>query len=358
MDKQGMIFLLALAGIAIFAGAAFSNFFLFLLLLALAAVFLVVRPALFEVREYERLIVFRFGKLRGVEGPGWVLVLNGIDKHVLVDLRVQAVDIPPQEVISRDNIKFKIDAVIYIKVTDPLKSVITVQDYKQAATLYVQAQIRDAVGKMPLEEVIAQTDEMNDRVSHALAEVTRDWGVQCIKVEVQSIEPPQSLVDAMKKRKEAQEYKARLEIESQAKELQIDILNRAASKISDTTMSYLYLDALKKMSEGKSNKIIFPLELSRLASLLSSKIGAEQSPEHLAKAVAAAMQKPMQPQIVQAQTPEQPAAPAGEKKRDAEGVDYDKIVSELLDAYRRKQTQILEEESGEKKQEPRPEKKQ
>ncbi len=338
MDKQATVFIAILALlVGIFAALASGaiSFWVFLPLVLLGIILLLLAPEIVEVKEYERAVMFRFGKLRGVEGAGWFLHFPKIDKYVKVDLRVQAIDIAPQEVISRDNIKFKIDAVIYLKVTDPLKAVTAVQDFKQAATLNVYSQIRNAVSKMALEEVVVQTDTINKQLYVALAEASKDWGVQCIKVEIQTIEPPQSLVDAMRKRKEAQEYKAKLEIESEARGVQIDILNRAASKISDTTLAYLYLDALKKISEGKSNKIIFPLELSRLASLLSSKLGdqgAAPSAQMVTDAVRDAVAKGM---------PATQAKPVGKNGEATPELDYDKIVSDLLEAYRNKQAQVL-----------------
>ncbi|MFA6049295.1 MAG: SPFH domain-containing protein [Candidatus Micrarchaeia archaeon] len=358
MDRQSTIFLVILFLIvAVFAGIASGMVPLWLVILlgGLALVLAVLRPELVEVKEYERIVVLRFGKLQGVEGPGWFWHFPTFEKFMRVDLRVQAVDIEPQKVISRDNIEFIIDAVIYLKVTDPLKAVTAVQDYKQAATLNVHSQIRNAVGKLSLEEVIVQTDHINTQLHQALAESTKDWGVQCVKVEIQSIEPPKALVEAMRRRKEAQEYKAKLEIEAQAREIQIDILNRAASKISDTTLAYLYLDSLKKISEGKSNKIIFPLELSRLASLLSTKLvgGGETHPSE-------ANVREMVRQAVEKQAIAGPAkAPSGAQqgpqaqKQEAPAMDYDKIVSELLDAYRKKQSQILGGESEKEPEEPK-----
>ena len=351
MDRQSTIFLVILfLVVAVFAGiaAGMIPLWLFILLGALALALAVLRPEVVEVKEYERAVVFRLGKLKDVEGPGWFMHFPTFEKYVRVDLRVQAVDIDPQTVISRDNIEFKIDAVIYLKVIDPLKAVTAVQDYKQAATLNVHSQIRNAVGKLSLEEIIVQTDTINTQLHQALAESAKDWGVQCVKVEIQSIEPPQALVDAMRKRKEAQEYKAKVEIEAQARELQIDILNRAASKMSDTTLAYLYLDSLKKISEGKSNKIIFPLELSRLASLLSSKLvgGGEAQPSQAA--VTEMVREAVEKQALSGKALPSPGAAQSAPAQTTAGaadLDYDKIVSDLLGAYRKKQSQILGGES-------------
>ncbi|VVB68299.1 Stomatin [Candidatus Norongarragalina meridionalis] len=273
MDRQAVVFVIVLAAVA---SIVYGVFFIAklslpqaLVLLAIALAFVAFMPYYEVFPEYERGVVFRLGKFYKIVGPGWIMLFSNIDRVVRADLRTQVVDTKPQEVITQDNIKIKIDAVSYIRVVDPKKTVIEIRDYHDAITHMLLAQIRSVVGRLTLEEVLERTEEINRDLHDTLKEVEDAWGISTLKVEIQSIELPPDLLDAMRKRKEADEYKAKVETEAQARRVSLEILDQAASKMSDTTMTYLYLDALKKLAEGKSNKIIFPLELSHLASKLS-----------------------------------------------------------------------------------------
>jgi len=331
-NRQSVVFVAILAIVAAIAAVVASGAVplgIALPALALVAVVFVLKPDLVEFREYERGVVFRFGKYDRTVGPGLVIIFPLVDKFVPVDLRTQTINIPSQDVTTLDNVKIKVDAIIYAKISDPVASVTQVKDYNQAIAFQVHAEIRDAVGKMALEDVVTHADQINSRVQASLAEICKKWGIQIIKVDLESIELPPSLVDAMRKRKEAHEYKVKVETEATAKNVSLGILDDAVSKMSDKTMAYLYLDALKKIADGKSNKIIFPLELSRLASLLSANMSGENVPrqEHggvkdvdLQKAAAAIGF----------------SAPAGEKP------DYESIAKKLIEAYSKKQAEVLD----------------
>ncbi|HIH20067.1 TPA: hypothetical protein HA244_02255 [Candidatus Micrarchaeota archaeon] len=241
-------------------------------LLVLAAVVL-VHPNIAQFREYERGVLFRFGKFQNVVGPGWVLYFSGIDTFVRVDLRTQILDIHPQEVITQDNVKIKIDAIIYYKVVDAKKSVIEIKDVVESIGHLLKAQLRTVTGRMLLEEILEKTEEINTNLFNVIKEVESKWGLVALRVEISSIELPQGLQIAMEKRREAGEYKEKMETEARAKGLSIEILDKSLRGMSDKTVAYLYLDVLKRVAEGKSTKIIFPLELSRLVNLISEKSG-------------------------------------------------------------------------------------
>ncbi|PIO06049.1 hypothetical protein COT29_02900 [Candidatus Micrarchaeota archaeon CG08_land_8_20_14_0_20_59_11] len=280
MDRQAVVFVVILAAVA---SIVYGVFFvaklslpqaLALLAMVLAAVAFMPHYEVFS--EYERGVVFRLGRFHKVVGPGGVMLFSNMDRVVRADLRTQVVDTKLQDVITQDNIKIRIDAVSYIRVVDPKKAIIEIRDYQDALIHVLLAQIRNVVGRLTLEEVLERTEEINRDLRDTLKAVESDWGISTLKVEIQSIELPPDLLDAMRKRKEADEYKAKVETEAQARRISLEILDSAASKMSDTTMTYLYLDALKKLAEGKSNKIIFPLELSHLASKLSGKMSGER----------------------------------------------------------------------------------
>ncbi len=230
-------------------------------------------PNVVEFKEYERGVMFRLGKYRSVEGPGWVVYFSTIDSFVKVDLRTQVLDIEPQEVITQDNVKITIDAVLYFRIADPKKSVVEIRDFRSAVSHLLRAQLRNVIGRMLLEEVLEKTEEVNVQLFNVVKEVEDKWGIVTSRVEISSIELPEGLLSAMQKRREAGEYKEKMETEARAKQVSLEILDKALRSISDRTIAYLYLDVLKHVAEGKSNKIIFPLELSRLANYISEKSG-------------------------------------------------------------------------------------
>lgn len=230
-----------------------------------------VPPFIIELEQYERAVILRYGKFLKVAGPGWVTLVPFIDDARIVDLRVMVVDkeFSPQEVLTKDNILLKVDAIMYMKVTDPKAAVINVKDPIEAATTYVQAHLRDIIGKMELEAVISDVHIINELLRSGLAKVARDWGVEVTKVEIQSVELPDKVVSAMHDRKAAEQEKYATEELAQAQAIKIDAIRKAAGRLEDPALQYLYLEALKKVAEGRSSKIIFPLELTHLAERLS-----------------------------------------------------------------------------------------
>lgn len=231
-----------------------------------------VSPRLVEFKEFERGVMFRFGKFLKVRGPGWVIYWPAFESYVLTDLRTQTVDLPKQPVITRDDVEIKVDSVIYEKVVDPKKAVIEVKDFKNAMRELLRSQIRNTIGKMELEEVLERTEELGTDLRNTLKPVADEWGVAISKVEIQQIDLPHTLVEALHKRREAGEYKVKLETEAQAKQLSLDILDKAASKMSSNTMAVLYMDAMKTIANGRSTKILFPMELANLAKSLTGKL--------------------------------------------------------------------------------------
>ncbi len=232
-------------------------------------------PLIIELKDYERAVIFRYGKFRGVFGPGWVFLAPFIDEPRVIDTRVISVDkeFTPQDVITRDNIKLVIDAVIFLRVKDPKAAVMNIQDPIDASKSYVTAHLRDVIGRMQLSEVISEVNKINTMLKEGLARVGADWGIEVSKVEIQSITLPATVQDAMHDLKASEQKKFAAKQEAEANEIRIDAVRKAAGRLSDPAMQYLYLEALKKMSEGRSSKIIFPIELTHLAERLSGRMG-------------------------------------------------------------------------------------
>ncbi|MCD6414257.1 MAG: hypothetical protein J7L23_01360 [Candidatus Diapherotrites archaeon] len=226
-----------------------------------------------ELPEYRRAVILRYGKFHRVAGPGWVFLIPFIDDPRVVDLRVFTANIEPQKVITKDNIVLTVDAISFLKITDPKAAVINVEDPALSVKAYVEAHLRDIVGKMELESVISQVDMINRLLQKGLEQISKDWGISVVKVEIQSIELPSEVMDAMHRRKAAEQQKYAAEELAKAQAIRIDAVRDAAGKLTDPALQYLYLQALEKISEGRSSKIIFPIELTHLAERLSGRMG-------------------------------------------------------------------------------------
>ena len=233
-------------------------------------------PRFFEFKEYERGVLFYFGRFDKVVGPGWVLVFPFVHSLERVDLRTKQLDIPMQDVITNDEIRLQLDAVVFLKVTNPRNAVIEVKNLQKAVGQLLFAEIRNRVNKMSLEEVLEKTEEINTAMQLSLKRVEDDWGIKTVEVKVQDISLPEKLARAMQDRKEAQEHKARLETQANARRVAIEVLDEATRKMDDKTFAYMYLETLKKVAQGRSSKIIFPMELSRLAESIGEKLAAKK----------------------------------------------------------------------------------
>ncbi|MFA4946793.1 MAG: paraslipin, partial [Candidatus Micrarchaeia archaeon] len=232
-----------------------------------------------------------------------------------VDLRTQVLDIHPQDVITKEQIRLKVDAVVYYKVTDAYKSVVEVKDYREALTQLLHSQIRNSISKLSVEDVIAGTDSIAKELHGVLANAEEQWGVAIKKVEIQSVELPKGLADAMQKRRAASDYKRKLETEAEARKIGIETVNEAASKISDRTLAYLYLDTLKRIGDGKATKIIFPLELTHIAELFAKNRVESNDYARIAEQLSRAYRERQKEELDgETDEKESPQAPVGHRK--------------------------------------------
>jgi len=283
VEMQATIFLLFVALVA--AGLIAIWYFnlyqplYFLLVVLFALILLYTQSSKFFaiLQEYERAVVFRFGKFKIVAGPGWLILVPFVDSFIRVDLRVQTLEIPSQTVVTKDNIKLTVDAIIYLHVNDARKAIINVEDYKDAAVSFIQANLRDVMGKLILEQAISNIDQINLTLQRNLAKTAYNWGFEVDKIEIQSIDLPEEVMAAMHRKRAAAEDKMAQVQRAEGQKLTISALEEAGSKLTNPTLHYMYLQALHKIAEGKSTKIIFPLELSRLADNLSTRIGVPYS---------------------------------------------------------------------------------
>lgn len=268
---------------------------LFVILLILFVVFLLY--ALRIVPEYQRLVIFRLGRMIGPKGPGLVIVIPFIDRPVRVDLRELFLEIPHQTCITKDNAPIAIDFLVYWKVVDPPLSVIKVQDFAGASQGIATTTLRAVVGDIALDDVLAKRDQINDILRAKLDEVTERWGVKVTTVEIREIEPPKEVQEAMNKQMAAERNRRAMVTEADGRreaavkvaegEKQAAVLKaegdkqsailraegfslalqkvfEVASTVDAKTMSLQYLDALKALGASPATKIVFPLEFTSL----------------------------------------------------------------------------------------------
>ena len=178
------------------------------------------------LNEYERGVVFRLGEYVGVRGPGLIILIPGIEKMVKVDLRVVTMDVPSQDIITKDNVTLKVNGVVYFRVNNPQKSIIHVENYYHATAQISQTTLRSVIGQYEMDEVLSQREEINSKLQVILDELTEPWGIKVTNVELKAIDLPESMQRAMAKQAEA-------EREKRAKIISADGEFQAAQKLSE-----------------------------------------------------------------------------------------------------------------------------
>jgi regulator of protease activity HflC (stomatin/prohibitin superfamily) len=256
---------------------------LIILIIAALIYLLFISETILQLKDYERAVIFRFGKVNRVGGPGWTIVLPFIEKPTHVTLRTQVIDVPTQQIITKDNIRVTIDAILFISVDSAkesvINSVVKVEDYKKAATFYVIAMLRDILGEFDLIDVISSTESINKRLTEALKGVAKEWGIKINSVEISDIQIPDEIVESMHKQKAAVQKKLAIFEEAESERAKINAIREATESLSDKTILYYYIKALEKVGEGQSSKIIFPMELTNLLGSISDKINSGKTPK-------------------------------------------------------------------------------
>src|SRR6266487_2187445 len=236
---------------------------LIIVALVVIIVLMLLSSAIRVVQQYERGVIFVLGKLTGAKGPGIFLVPPFITRMIKVDLRVVTLTVPPQEVISRDNVTIKVTAVVYFYVVDPVQAVVNVMNYMQATTQIGQTTLRNVLGQSELDELLAQRDKINRELQAIIDEHTERWGVKVTAVEIKDVELPATMQRAMAKQAEAEREKRAKIIHAQG-ELQASAqLAQAANIIGSqpSTLQLRYLQTLTEIAVEKNSTIVFPLPL-------------------------------------------------------------------------------------------------
>jgi len=222
------------------------------------------------LNEYERGVVFRLGRIIEPKGPGIRFIIPGVDKMLKIGLRLITLDVPPQDVITRDNVSVKVNAVVYFRVVDPVKAVIQVENYLYATSQLAQTTLRSILGQVELDDLLSERDKLNIRIQEVLDKHTDPWGIKVSLVEIKFVDLPQEMQRAMARQAEA-------ERERRAKVINADGEFQAATKLSEASeilsqnpmsLQLRFLQTLVEVSSEKNSTIVFPIPIDLLRPFL------------------------------------------------------------------------------------------
>jgi regulator of protease activity HflC (stomatin/prohibitin superfamily) len=252
--------------------AAFTFSPLIVLLLILIAMSIRI------LREYERAVVFQLGRFWRVKGPGLVILIPGIQKMVRVDLRIVTMDVPPQDVISRDNVSVKVNAVVFFRVIDPQKAIIQVENFLMATSQLAQTTLRVVLGKHELDEMLAERERLNIDVQRILDAQTDGWGIKVTNVEIKHIDLNESMIRAIARQAEAERERRAKVIHAEGEKQAAAALLEAARMLAQQpeAMQLRYLQTMTQVAGDRGSTIVFPLPVNLLGSLLGRDRGGER----------------------------------------------------------------------------------
>lgn len=222
------------------------------------------------LNEYERAVIFRFGRLMGARGPGIIILIPLVEKMMRVDLRTVTMDVPPQDIITRDNVTVKVNAVIYFRVVEPNRAVVEVENFLLATSKLAQTTLRSVVGQVELDTLLASRETINQRIQTILDQQTEPWGVKVSNVEVKQVDLPVEMQRAMAKQAEA-ERERRAKVIAAEGELQASQKLAEAANVlqkEPASLQLRYLQTLREMSTEKTSTMIVPLPMDLIGAFL------------------------------------------------------------------------------------------
>lgn len=230
----------------------------------------ILASAIRILREYERGVVFRLGRVIGVKGPGIVLLIPVVDRMVKVSLRVVTEDVPSQDVITRDNVSVKVNAVIYFRVIDPQKAIVEVENYLYATFQLAQTTLRSVLGQVELDDLLASRDKINQQLQRILDEHTDPWGVKVTAVEIKHVDLPEEMRRAMARQAEAERERRAKIISAQGEFQAAQKLSEAAQIIGQfpAAIQLRFLQSLSEVAAENNSTIIFPIPVDLVRSFL------------------------------------------------------------------------------------------
>jgi regulator of protease activity HflC (stomatin/prohibitin superfamily) len=249
------------------AGISPAIFFLILFLIIIAA------AAIKILREYERGVIFRLGRLIGAKGPGIIFIIPGVDKLLRISLRTVALEIPPQDVITRDNISIKVNAVVYFRVLDPNKAVVEVENYLYATSQLAQTTLRSVIGQSQLDELLSERDKINVKLQDVLDKQTEPWGIKVSLVETKQVDLATEMQRAIARQAEAERERRAKVIHAEGEAQAAEKLAKAANVISvyPAAIHLRFLQTLAKVSAENNSTVIVPIPIDLLAAFFQKK---------------------------------------------------------------------------------------
>ena len=240
-----------------------------ILLIVGAALVALVASAIRVLREYERGVIFQLGRFWSVKGPGLILVIPLIQQMVRVDLRTVVMDVPSQDVISKDNVSVGVNAVIYFRVVDPQRSVINVEDFFAATSQLAQTTLRSVLGKHDLDEMLQERDRLNQDIQEILDEHTDAWGVKVANVEIKHVDVDESMIRAIAQQAEAERSRRAKIIHAEGEMQAAQKLQDAANILSQNSQAIQlrYLQTLQSIGQDQNSTVVFPVPLDMLNSM-------------------------------------------------------------------------------------------
>jgi regulator of protease activity HflC (stomatin/prohibitin superfamily) len=242
------------------------------IIIIVVILFMFAASAVKIVQEYERGVIFRLGRIQGAKGPGLFFIVPIIDKMTRIDLRTITLEVPPQEVITRDNVTVKVTAVVFFRIINPNDAVVKVADYMRATSQISQTTLRSALGQAELDQLLSHREQLNQRIQQIIDETTEPWGIKVGVVEIKDVELPQTMQRAMARQAEAEREK-RAKIISAEGEFQASQQLAAAANIisqQESALQLRYLQTLVEIAVEKNSTIVFPLPIDIIEPFLSA----------------------------------------------------------------------------------------
>jgi len=253
--------------VALITGISPAIFFLIIFLIIIAA------AAIKILREYERGVIFRLGRLIGAKGPGLIFIIPGVDKLLRISLRTVALEIPPQDVITRDNVSIKVNAVVYFRVLDPNKAVVEVENYLYATSQLAQTTLRSVIGQSQLDELLSERDKINFELQDILDKQTEPWGIKVSLVETKQVDLPTEMQRAIARQAEAERERRAKVIHAEGEAQAAEKLAEAANIISvyPAAIHLRFLQTITEVAAEKNSTMILPLPIDLLTAFLQKK---------------------------------------------------------------------------------------
>jgi regulator of protease activity HflC (stomatin/prohibitin superfamily) len=225
------------------------------------------------LREYERAVVFFLGRFQRVFGPGLIFIIPGVQQFVRVDLRIVVLDVPPQDIITRDNVSVKVNAVVYFRVVEPRNAIIQVANFLEATSQLAQTTLRAVLGKHELDELLSEREKLNLDIQNVLDSQTDAWGIKVSNVEIKHVDLNESMVRAIARQAEAERERRAKVIHAEGELQAAEKLLQAASTLAQRSeaMQLRYLQTLTQIAGDKASTIVFPVPMDVIGPLLASK---------------------------------------------------------------------------------------